>query len=454
MKISPKLKRILSREYVLQESKANDICNEMNKQFNIYHNSNSVDSENIYALVSAVTDELSKSESYSKYYHSYEMHSFAPILFYCTIHSITKYDVDIFNDFEKIMRKHNKRGTFGMAILNEFLHGVKILRAYFEEGIILPNPVRVREKRKLSTNLNDLLDVYKNRIDEYKALSKNTLENRLAAIRAFLYQLERQGVSEITGFTHKNINECITAISPNYDGGLQTTLYNIRHFLSFLHDIRLTDIDYSEAMPCKVPKRRKIQFGFTSEEIESILGSINRSTALEKRNYAIILLAIRTGLRRCDIAALKRRDIDWHSKEIRIVQEKTGVALSFPLTPEVGNAIIDYFFNARGENNSEYVFVKRQSSEESIGRKTITALTKKYMRMADIDESLPRRGIHSFRRSFGKKMLEASLSAEMLMELLGQVDVNSVKPYSAIDENGLRYCALSLSSVRMVSSEI
>jgi integrase len=160
-----------------------------------------------------------------------------------------------------------------------------------------------------------------------------------------------------------------------------------------------------------------------------------------------MLIAARTGIRACDIAALKRKDIDWHSREIRIVQQKTGIPLSFPLTAEVGNAIIDYFYNSRLKSDSPYVFPLRQSLDEHIKSPTISKLTTKYMNIAGVDKSLPYRGVDSFRRSFGKRLLDASLTPDMLMEMLGQVDINSITPYASIYEDGLKRCALSLYSV-------
>jgi integrase len=202
-------------------------------------------------------------------------------------------------------------------------------------------------------------------------------------------------------------------------------------------------------MPQRIPRRRKMRFGFTAEEIVAVLGSVNRNSRIGKRDYAIMLIAARTGLRACDIASLKLTDIDWRSHEIRIVQQKTGVALSFPLSAEVGNAIIDYFFNARRGDESPYIFPLSTAPRKHIKSPTITALTAKYMRIADIDDTLPYRGVHSFRRSFGKRLLDAHVAPDMLMELLGQVDVNSITPYTAIHEDGLRRCALPLESVKM-----
>jgi site-specific recombinase XerD len=72
-------------------------------------------------------------------------------------------------------------------------------------------------------------------------------------------------------------------------------------------------------------------------------------------------------------------------------------------------------------------------------------IIKRYVRLAEI-ERVPKRklGMHSFRRAFGKRLLESETPIDMLGELLGHFKMDSAKPYIAIDEDGLKKCALSL----------
>ena len=106
------------------------------------------------------------------------------------------------------------------------------------------------------------------------------------------------------------------------------------------------------------PRHRKLLPCFSDKETDAILDSVHRTTTIGKRDYAIIMLALWTGLRGVDILDLKRSDIDWNRKVINVVQGKTVVGIQTKLSPGVGNAIADYILNGRPETNSPYIFPK------------------------------------------------------------------------------------------------
>jgi site-specific recombinase XerD len=446
--MSPKIKRILAERYNLQLVGADAVCDELNGLIEISRKRCGGDRDNIFVLVPMLIEILTESNKISAVtLHNYTTHGFSSILFYFTANSLLKYDRAVIREFLSDMEALFRSGRLGAWMWQDIQDCSEIIRIYHDKNEIKIRQKTERENRELGVSFEELLSSYKNNAADYRALSDSTMRCRLSSIRVFLWSLERCGVNDVSEFTHKAVNDSVTMLSPSYGGGLPGVIYSIRIFLSFLYESGATPIDYTIAMPQMLPQRGKMRFGFTRDETADILSRVDCSAPIGKRNYAIMLIAARTGLRACDIASLKRTEIDWKTREIRIVQQKTGVPLTIPLMPEVGNAIIDYFYNARGENDSAYIFVKRRGSDEPITSKTVSTMTTKYMNRADIDHELPYRGTHSFRRGFGKRLLDASLSADMLMEMLGQVDVNSVKPYSAIDENGLKYCALSLSSI-------
>ncbi len=182
-------------------------------------------------------------------------------------------------------------------------------------------------------------------------------------------------------------------------------------------------------------------------ETKSLLGHPNIETAIGKRDYAIMTIASQTGLRAVDIKNLKRSDIDWRTNEIRIIQHKTKRALSIPLRTEMGNAIADYLLHGRPESSIPNIFLCAKSPIRPLGDYTISHIVTTHMKCAGVAKKT-RRGSHSFRRSFGKKLLVAETSLDMLSELLGHTNINSSKTYAAINERELKMCALSLSFIR------
>jgi integrase len=374
---------------------------------------------------------------------------FAPILFYSTAHDTAKYNAIEIAKFIGDVRTICQSGKCGVSMIHSLLNAGKLLQNYHDLRIlILPKEERWhKDKRILTQGFEKLLDTYRIKNEELQMYSQKTIGDKVHYVKTFLWYMERCGVTSVNDFSHKSINTCFTKLSPNYVDGAKSIANEVKRFMTFLYNSGLTPTNYAEAIPQGFPHRRKIRFGFTQIEIHDLLNCVDRATKRGKRDYAIMLIAARTGLRAGDIAKLKLSEIDWHTKEIRIIQQKTGVPFATTLTHEVGNAIVDYFENARGMVKSQYMFPLSKNTLEHIKSPTISAIATKYMNIAGIDNSLPYRGIHSFRRSFGKRLLDASLTPDMLMELLGQTSSNSIIPYTAIYEDGLRRCSLPLSSI-------
>lgn len=99
---------------------------------------------------------------------------------------------------------------------------------------------------------------------------------------------------------------------------------------------------------------------WTVEEIRQLLASIDRQSAIGKRDYAMILTTARLGLRVSDLRGLELGDLDWRAKQVTIDQHKTGRPLRLPLLDDVGWAIIDYIRDGRPETACPKVFVKHR----------------------------------------------------------------------------------------------
>ena len=240
----------------------------------------------------------------------------------------------------------------------------------------------------------------------------------------------------------KQISDTITKLVPNYTSGAGNLILAMRNFLRFLHESDLTRTDLSIAVPALASTRRAVREGFSTEEIQKLLDAADRTTAVGSRDYAMMMLAAQTGLRAIDIRLLKRSEIDWHRKEICIVQDKTGKGLRVPLKPESGNAIADYLLYHRQNSELPFVFLCKTKPFRPLshfcGRLSV------HMCNAKISTKIPRRGTHSFRRSFGTRLLEAEVPIELLSQLLGHSHIDSARPYLSASEQGLKNCALSL----------
>lgn len=275
-------------------------------------------------------------------------------------------------------------------------------------------------------------------------LAESSVNNVKSGIRTFLFELESRGRFTLDDITLAEVNDVVTHLSKQYTGGLDWFIYCITVFLRHLYENNMTKENLSLAVPKATPPRTTFREGFTVDEIERLLAEPDRETALGKRDYAIMLLAAQTGIRACDIANIKRHDIDWRKKEINIVQQKTMKPLVIPIPLESVVAIGDYLLNARPKSDLPHIFLCHNGILRPIKRRSASAIAARHLNRAEIISDIPLHGFHSFRRSFGTRLLQNGIPFDLLRQLLGQTRIDSLKPYLSVDERGLKNCALSL----------
>lgn len=276
------------------------------------------------------------------------------------------------------------------------------------------------------------------------SMAKTSLNVARSAIRRFLFEMEDHGFRSLADFTQMNVNGCVTSFATRYAGGLGSAIYSVRVFLHFLFEDGVTGIDLSRSLPELVATRKMFREGFTEDELEHLLEHPDRTTAIGKRDYAMMVLAAQSGLRACDVVRLELGSIDWRTREIRLVQHKTGEPLSLPLEAESGNAIADYILNGRPDSTLPNIFLCHTGVIRPLDARSASGVVSKHMKLVGIPAK--RRAFHALRRTFGTRLLQNEVSFELIQQLLGHRDMDSMKLYLSIDEQGLKQCALSLLS--------
>jgi integrase len=160
----------------------------------------------------------------------------------------------------------------------------------------------------------------------------------------------------------------------------------------------------------------------------------------------MILLATITGLRTIDVVKLQLNSIDWLNGEIRLVQEKTGKALALPLTTDVGKALCDYILNARPNSKASNVFLSTKVPYGELANCSPGMRLRKYR----VDAGFPPEiGFHSLRRSIATNMITSGVPITTLVQTLGQTNIESARPYIALDSKNLKECALDFTGIEI-----
>jgi site-specific recombinase XerD len=404
------------------------------------------DDRNIFTLVRRIKQEMLKFDLKPDTTRDY-LHGFDYIIRGHIDNGLTQYSSELTTQLINSARNDYENGNIRRSVFTNVRRIAVFIDEYCETGTITWRTLPKYGQREPQDRFAELLLKFCENANLTSSNSISTIAKDKKSIRRFLFELEDSGIFSFEGVTHRIVSEQVTILSRNYAGGLRRMIHSVRKFLKFLYSDGITKDDLSGAIPMNIAPRRPIHEGFSDDEISRLLSQPDNSTSCGKRNYAIMMLATQTGLRSCDIANLKFQDIDWRNNEIRITQVKTRRALSLYLPAESGNAIADYILNARPECDVSNIFLCECRPFRPIADCSMGNIVKRYLHTAGIERSPNRQlGFHSFRRAFGKRILESEAPLDMLNELLGHFRMNSSKPYVAIDEAGLKRCALSLIS--------
>jgi integrase len=183
---------------------------------------------------------------------------------------------------------------------------------------------------------------------------------------------------------------------------------------------------------------------YTDNEINRLENSINRTTKTGKRDYAIVLLASRLGMRSGDIVEMTFDTIDFNRDSINFIQNKTGQPLSLPLLPQIREAIAEYIQYARPNVTNNYMFIRVNAPFEKISTSIIRYALTKYFETAGINISNKKHGPHSLRSSMASSMVNSDVPYEVIRKVLGHTKAQAVKHYAKVDIENLRLHAIDV----------
>lgn len=288
---------------------------------------------------------------------------------------------------------------------------------------------------------------------ESKDLSRGTIRNYRDIASFITKELCRLGVKEVELLSASVIVGFCKGLSAFEAGHRHNVLFVLRNSLQYFNDTGLLYQDFSNAIPFdRYDHSAKLPSIYTSDEIQRMIKATGNSTPLEKRNFAMLVLTAKTGLRSSDVVSLTFDEIDWVNDRIGIMQKKTGATLYMGLTPEIGEAISDYILNGRPTSSSNTVFVIHTSPFSPMGNSTFNNIVEKALEKAGIDISRRKHGPHALRHSLASEMLSQGKSIKTIADQLGHQSIRTTTIYAKVDTSNLSRCALEVPAYREIPS--
>ena len=226
---------------------------------------------------------------------------------------------------------------------------------------------------------------------------------------------------------------------------VEQKLCAVRSFLRFAAGEGLVEAAVVEAVPAvKSRKQTRIPSVWDPEEVIRILEAVDRGNPCGKRDYAIILLITRLGLRGIDVKRLEFADFDWPGNRLSVVQVKTGTRVWLPLLKDVGWAVIDYIRCGRPVSDCPQVFLRHTAPIGPFSDQDhLHQILLKHARAAHVRVSEKRRhGMHSLRHTLATRLMEDGTPVEQIADILGHQSVQSTGVYLKSSLGLLSRCAL------------
>ena len=164
---------------------------------------------------------------------------------------------------------------------------------------------------------------------------------------------------------------------------------------------------------------------------------------LSKRDKAICILLLYTGMRQIDVSNLKLGDIKWNRDLIIFNQTKTGKPQIIPLRPVVGNAILEYVQEERPQSDLPYIFLGKRKTKGSYSRCKIADIVNNTYKIVGIRQNA-RQGTHLLRHSFADEMINNGSDLSVVSTVLGHDSPQTTLQYLSSNIEKLRECALSI----------
>ena len=368
---------------------------------------------------------------------------------YMYLYNIDTFEQDIYNKLliHYYGARHMDELTKGEL---SFFKALRVIQEFHETNCITKQiQVRHRTRRELYGPLGELILQYLLYQQNEARLSYSYMSNQKCYLHIFFQYCEANNVTSIKDIDLIFLLQFIKKPNSHKRNQTEWLLQSLRCFYKYLYTHHYIDNDIASKLPkYKRIVQPKLPSVYSSQEIETLLSSIKRNTSLGKRDYAIILMLVRLGLRASDLANLKFENLCWGTSTIELEQCKTGKHIQFPLLPDLGNAIIDYLRHGRPVSDEPYVFLKAVPPfERFTNGHAISHIAQHNFQRSGINIGNRRYGSHALRHSLSSRLLEGNTVLPVISEVLGHKNSDSTRYYLRIDIKSMQNCMLDVPAI-------
>jgi integrase/recombinase XerD len=315
------------------------------------------------------------------------------------------------------------------------------LKAFFEllrrKGLVTAPPVEHIKK----TAIDKLLDNFSLYLRQERALASGTIANYAYFTKKFLAQRFRTGPVNLSDLRAAEVMRSVQHLASLNGKRARVLTSALRSFLRYARYQDFIQSDLAACVPCvanwsvaSIPK------GLPIGDLNRVLASCDRKSVIGRRDYAILLLLARLGLRAGEVASLMLEDIDWEAGHLT-VRGKGNRIVQLPLPADVGKAVAAYLKDGRPRSTHRSVFLRtRAPAVRLTNSNSVGLIVNKVLARAGINNR--RKGAHQFRHTLATEMLGRGASLAEIGEILRHCNPQTTAIYAKVDLASLRPLAL------------
>jgi site-specific recombinase XerD len=287
-----------------------------------------------------------------------------------------------------------------------------------------------------------VVDAFRQYLSQERGLSVSTQRNYTRFAHQFLrerfgrgsLELSALSATDVTGFIRRHAHERSARSAQHIVGSLRAFLRYLRYRGEITTDLAACVPTVANWSLSTLPKF--LQPG----QVQQVLDHCDRHSAVGLRNYAILVLLARLGLRACEVVAMTLDDIDWEGAHL-MVRGKGGQRVQMPLSAEVGHAIAAYLRKGRPHCTSRRLFIREHAARVGFANSgAVSTLVQRALADAGVDS--PHTGAYVFRHSLATEMLRQGASLGEIGQLLRHAHPDTTQIYAKVDVCALRPLAL------------
>lgn len=286
--------------------------------------------------------------------------------------------------------------------------------------------------------LEELLAAYRRFLLVERRLSQHTVRDAyVPAARLFLAGREAADGFGLERLSAADVSVFLVAECPKRSvSGARDLASALRSFLRYLHLVGLIEAPLQWAVPSVADLRdRTLPRGLEPAAVCKLLASCDRRRTVGRRDYAILLLLSRLGLRRGEVARLGLDDVDWR-RGLLLVGGKGGRYDELPLSVDLGEAIVSYLCR-RPRCESRALFVRMTAPLRGLAPHTVSWIVREACTRAE----LPRVGAHRLRHTAATEMLRQGASLTEIGQVLRHREQKTTAIYAKVNREALRALA-------------